>query len=78
MRRESLTPTCLVLVPCCQLYTLSYDNGTISACLIMSDFQTTFFLDNPAKTATIVSVPMAASCVSAVVSHASLYQNWPS
>ncbi|KAI8330445.1 major facilitator superfamily domain-containing protein [Chlamydoabsidia padenii] len=45
-----------------------YDNGTISACLIMSDFQATFFLDDPAKSAAIVSVPMAASCVAAVLS----------
>ncbi|ORZ15632.1 major facilitator superfamily domain-containing protein [Absidia repens] len=46
----------------------SYDNGTISACLIMGDFQATFALDDPRKSAAIVSVPMAASCIAAILS----------
>ncbi|CAO3584598.1 unnamed protein product [Absidia cylindrospora] len=45
-----------------------YDNGTISACLIMGDFQATFALDDPRKSAAIVSVPMAASCIAAILS----------
>jgi hypothetical protein len=44
-----------------------YDNGILAICLIMSDFQHMFSFDSVKLTAAILSVPLGASCISAIV-----------
>ncbi|KAI8084766.1 major facilitator superfamily domain-containing protein [Halteromyces radiatus] len=66
-------PSCWKLYAICSFVAIGgflygYDNGTISACLIMSDFQVTFSLDDTIKTAAVVSAPLAASSLASILS----------
>ncbi|KAL7311805.1 hypothetical protein PS15m_009523 [Mucor circinelloides] len=45
-----------------------YDNGALAGCLVMDDFQKTFSFDSNSKSAIILSVPLAASCITSILS----------
>ncbi|KAI8644920.1 general substrate transporter [Parasitella parasitica] len=45
-----------------------YDNGALAGCLVMDDFQKTFSFNSNAKSAVILSVPLAASSVMSILS----------
>ncbi|GAN06123.1 general substrate transporter [Mucor ambiguus] len=49
-------------------FMVAYDNGALAGCLLMDDFQQTFSFDSNSKSAIVLSVPLAASSIIAVLS----------